>query len=169
MLYRIKFIQDVITRRAHQDGKRGGYRQETIRAGTELVVKPSSYNYWTAKGVVELIGKEEVPSVFSLPADTVEHKGVTKTELRDIVSSARNKLEGAFPHTASEDLRKIEIDETVEDYLKELDDDVVMLFKAAIADAATRGEISVNAGELNEALLDVEDVLLPPSRRKRIK
>lgn len=173
MKYRFKFLQDAQEERAPLEPGKGGVRIVPIATGTERIGTAASVNYWESRGVkIEVLEKIDdkappAPSVvgaFGVPL-TPGPQPMTKRTLMGVLEIAEKALNAGDLANAAAQLIVLEKAE-IEEPLGDLADDHRTVLFAAIEDVQERGELSVNVGELLEAIDFAKDALLPPSRRR---
>jgi hypothetical protein len=171
-LHRIKFTRAAQVERSHADKTRGGYRVDTIEAGTTMVVNDASLRFWRARDCIEVLERvreqdrrPEPPPPPENPFAIVapSRKAPTKTSLRRAAMDAI----AAIVAVDYADLAKalaVVCDEDFLTLVPDVNPDDILLLRAALEDSE-RGQLTVNTTELEQALRDVQALTLPPSRR----
>lgn len=165
--FRIKFLRPAQIEKAPADPRKGGFDVELIPVGTVMNVNEASYRYWKSRVSIELLDKPEgrrypveqetEPVVFGV---TEERALPSKTSIRRAAQTARKALNGNDLPLARESIAYIARDVTLE-VVPIKDDDWEVLT------AARESVLSVHFDELIEVLRDLEDLLAPPSQKRR--
>jgi hypothetical protein len=157
----VRFKRDAIVERAHLDPGKGGFRHEIIPAGTIKKINYPSLRFWQDRGdFVEVLPEPESEQI-----ETTEDK-TTKASVRRAVERIRSAIRESDFTAALVGLKEI-TSEPALNLVPELSSDSRMLLVAARDDLEDSGSLDVNEIELEEALTDVEQLLLPPSRRRK--
>lgn len=162
-LIRVRFKRDAIVERAHADPTKGGYHRDIIPAGTVKDLKFSSLQFWQAKGdYVEVIPVEEKRQMpFAQVASDVSKASVRRALERLRSAYALDDMQSAIE--AFDELLSDGAFELVPDLLS----DTRMLLEAAKDDLRDGRGFIVNPQEFEEALEEFDQLLLPPSRRRK--
>lgn len=173
--YRIRFTKAQKVEQAPPEGK-GGYVVKHIPLGTEMEVNDASLAFWQARNSIELLGRvEETRSVSPFgqqpyqpqPPAKEEATPFTKTALKPVLDALLASFDKGEQAALIAGLAALQLP-LIENALVDLPQDQKMLLETAITDAGN-GALLVNTIELRDVLLDALDVLLPPSRRTRVK
>lgn len=173
--YKIRFTKAARIEKAPEEGK-GGYVVENIAVGTEMEVNDASLAFWMARGCVLNLGRVEESSKLpgfspfggQQPKQPEEPKPFTKTALKPVLDTLLAAFEKGDLAGLTAGLAKLD-GPLIDDALADLPKDTRMVLDVAVIDAKEQGKVQGNPNELREALLDAVDVLLPPSRRARVK
>lgn len=170
MAYRIRFDEDVREKRAHADAKKGGFRTIVIPRGTERVINRASLDHHRARGV-KLSVLEEVPdSARSWSQEPVPQSSapqpapLTKLRVRDLVDAVLAAISANDVKATAEALRALLVSDLGE-VVPEIPDDTLALLRAALEDL-DKGRLDVHPTEFGEALGEIKNLTLPPSKRK---
>lgn len=174
--YRVRFTRTQIVERAPPKGK-SGFINEEIPAGTIKVINEASLKFWRDRGnpieiletMTEEQAKERANQETALPNPTPATPAPTlptKKAIKDVADAALQFLEaGSNEHAEplAEALALLASSESrqVLDY----SDDTQMVLQVAIEDLKTTGTIP-NVKEVADAVTDVQQLTLPPSRRR---
>lgn len=176
--YRVRFVRDVQVEKAPAPGK-SGFVIETIEAGTEKTISDHSLKFWQdreqGKKIIEILGKvrEGERAAPSAPKEQVippvpnpVTTSPTKTDVRKVAESALAFLLGDLRETGSplaEAIGLLLTPEVAE--LLEVQKDTRDVLEAALEDLQ-RDSTLAQASETRDALDEIRNLTLPPSKRK---
>ena len=164
--FRVKFTRAAQVEVPPALPRRTGYDIIPIPAGTEKEVNVASLRFWQARGCVEVLGRVKPPVV---EASEVETK-LTKKAIGELVFplvllletfQAVDKVPDDLAIRVALEALDLEVIEDVVNH--ELTADTTDILKASVADLG-----SISCLDLLDALREVYDLTLPPSRRKII-
>ncbi len=167
-LIKVRFKRDAIVERAPLDPARGGFRREIISAGTIQRITHASLQFWRDRGDYVEIMRDERPVPASGPVilSPFAHPEVTKAGVRRTIEQVRTALQAQDQAGAAGALGAMLCEAALE-LVPDLLSDTRMILEAARDDLSAGGGLAVNTQELEEALAEFDNMLLPPSRRRK--
>lgn len=161
MTVRIRFTAPGQIERAPADKSRTGFEIETIPLGTEMSVSDASYRFWKARGCVVLLTEPEPIEPEPIEPDVTSFSP-SKTSVRRAAADARKALSVGDQKTLSTCL-----DTVIGSDLVDIDLTVLTTAREDLKTLFATQRIATALPEIVSTLINVENLLAPPSMRRR--